>query len=67
MNLDIGLPVQELKRDIRACLTADDYRETVVNAINRRGKSIKCPVTCSRFAEKMKESVGVILLMEEID
>src|SRR5262249_35655048 len=47
LNLDIGLPVTELKGPIRACLTGDgDTPERTRGATNRRGKTIRCKVTC---------------------
>jgi two-component system CheB/CheR fusion protein len=68
MNLDIGLPVQELRKPIRACLTGEsDYQEVVVNATNRRGKAIQCRVACSRFVEDSKNHTGVMLLLEVLD
>jgi two-component system CheB/CheR fusion protein len=49
LNLDIGLPTDELRGGIRACLTTDGsdghFNEIVVQATNRRGKTIPCKVT----------------------
>ena len=68
MNLDIGLPVQELMRSIRSCLTGEsDEHETVLEAVNRRGKPIKCRVYCSRFSEEIKNGNGAILFVEEFN
>jgi two-component system CheB/CheR fusion protein len=36
-----------------------------VDAINRRGKAIKCRITCSPLMNAGKKRQGVILLMEE--
>src|SRR5205807_10085106 len=48
LNLDIGLPVQELRSIIRACLNGDaDHKEITLDAVNRRGKKIRCHVACS--------------------
>lgn len=66
LNLDIGLPVQQIRQPIRTCLTAEsDYTEITVNAINRRGKLIQCKVTCTPLLSRTQEIQGVILLMEE--
>jgi two-component system, chemotaxis family, CheB/CheR fusion protein len=66
MNLDIGLPVEKLRTAIRSCLTGDgDQKEMLLDATNRRGKAIKCRVTCSPLLAHNKQRQGVILLMEE--
>ena len=68
MNLDIGLAVEALRKQIRACITGDsEYQRTVVDAVNRRGQKIKCCVTCSRFVDDTKKDAGAVLLMEELD
>ena len=66
LNLDIGLPVQQLTQPIRQCLTNDGTPTITVDAINRRGKSIKCQVTCTPLPGPEKEARGAILLMEEL-
>ncbi|MGH7848444.1 MAG: hypothetical protein ACREQW_25175 [Candidatus Binatia bacterium] len=67
MDLDIGLPVQDLRKPIRACLTGEsDHKEVVVDATNRRGKAIQYRVACSRFFEDSTNHTGVILLMEAL-
>jgi two-component system, chemotaxis family, CheB/CheR fusion protein len=66
MNLDIGLPVEKLRTAIRSCLIGDgDQQEMLVDATNRRGKAIKCRVSCSPLLAHNKQRQGVILLMEE--
>ena len=68
LNLDIGLPVGELRNVIRPCLGGDsDQQHVVLDAVNRRGKKIKCRVTCSPLVSASKKREGVILLMEEAD
>jgi two-component system CheB/CheR fusion protein len=67
LNLDIGLPVGQLRDAVRPCLAGDhDHQELVLDAINRRGKKIKCRITCSPLVSASKKREGVILLMEEI-
>jgi two-component system CheB/CheR fusion protein len=65
LNLDIGLPVAELRSLIRSCLSGEvDQDETRLAAINRRGKKIQVRVACTPLiAGKQRE--GVILLMDE--
>ena len=66
-SLDVGLPVDEVKKGIRSCLAGETgYEETVLQAVNRRGKRIQCRVTCSRLHDT-NDNPGIILLMEEID
>jgi two-component system, chemotaxis family, CheB/CheR fusion protein len=69
LSLDIGLPVDQLKAPIRACLSSDtEFSEVVLDAINRRGKPIRVKVTCTRLAgPNGGDPQGVILLMEEAD
>jgi len=66
LNLDIGLPVRELRDVIRPVLAGEaEHREVQLDAVNRRGKSIKCRVTCAPLLSG-KEREGVILLMDEV-
>jgi len=66
LNLDIGLPVEQLVQPIRACLSGDcKYQEVTLSATNRRCKTIQCKVTCTQRLSLKEEIRGVILLMEE--
>jgi len=69
LNLDIGLPVDQLKGPIRACLSNDtEFTQVVLDATNRRGKPMRVKVTCTQLANpKGGDPQGVILLMEEAD
>ncbi len=69
LNLDIGLPVEQLKAPIKACLTEQGgFHELMVPATNRRGKPIRVKVTCTQLAGPTgEEPQGVILVMEETD
>jgi two-component system CheB/CheR fusion protein len=65
-GLDIGLPVDQLKRSIRSCLAGDgDVQELVLSAVNRRGKSIECKVTCTPLKGQAQVD-GAILMIEEL-
>ncbi|HJT62522.1 MAG TPA: CheR family methyltransferase [Burkholderiales bacterium] len=67
LNLDIGLPVAELRTVIRPCLAGEiDRQEVLLDAVNRRGKKIKCRVTCTPLVAGSRKREGVILMMEEI-
>src|SRR5262249_12057525 len=66
LNLDIGLPVHELRQTIRDGLAQQyDYREVTVLARNRRGKDIQCRVMCTPLFGVDHTVQGVILVMEE--
>jgi len=66
LNLDIGLPVEKLRTLVRACLIGESKDGAVVlNATNRRGKSIKCRVTCSPLVAGTRGTRGAIILMAE--
>ncbi|MBD2484580.1 CheR family methyltransferase [Planktothrix sp. FACHB-1365] len=69
LNLDIGLPVDKLRQPIRICLSGEinQASKVIVNAINRRGKSIQCQVNCSPLMGSQGQIQGVILLMEELE
>lgn len=63
-DLDIGLPVEQLREMIRTCQLGKATESVVVEAINRRGKTIPCRVICTTLMVD-SEAHGVILLMEE--
>jgi two-component system, chemotaxis family, CheB/CheR fusion protein len=69
LNLDIGLPVEQLKAPVKACLTREaEFLEVVLDGTNRRGKSVRVKVTCTQLAGASGgEPQGVILVMEETD
>ncbi|MBT9315532.1 CheR family methyltransferase [Leptothoe spongobia] len=63
-NLDIGLPVDQLREAIRACLNGENRVEVVLETINRRGQAFTCRVACTPLIGIDNERQGVILLME---
>lgn len=67
LALDIGLPVEQLKASLRACLAQEgEFFMTQLTATNRRGKTIQCRVICTPLHGVDKEQAqGVILLMED--
>ncbi len=67
MNLDIGLPVEQLLQPVRSVLTGETERaEVTLECRNRRGKPIRCPIRCTPLAGATGEMLGAILLMEEV-
>ena len=63
-DLDIGLPVRDLRQPLREALTGNGERNVVLDSVNRRGKPFRCHVRCTPLMGK--EIEGVIVLMEEV-
>jgi two-component system CheB/CheR fusion protein len=68
LNLDIGLPVEQLKGPVKACLSREtEFLELTMEGTNRRGKRITVKVTCTQVTPSGGgEPTGVILVMEEV-
>jgi two-component system CheB/CheR fusion protein len=68
LNLDIGLPVEQLKGPVKACLSREtEFLELTMEGTNRRGKRITVKVTCTQVTSSaVGEPTGVILVMEEV-
>jgi len=67
LSLDIGLPVEKLRDPILQCLDSGPQgQELVLDGINRRGRPIRCKVTCTRLGQGAG-TAGAILLMDEVD
>jgi two-component system CheB/CheR fusion protein len=65
LNLDIGLPVTQLKPCLRSCLSGDvRFQEVDLEATNRRGKPIVCRVTCTPMIDGDAVD-GIILVMDD--
>ncbi len=66
-GLDIGLPVSELRAPILTSMDPQVQASTfTIDAMNRRGRSIKCRVNISPFGQGGTLNSGVVLLMEDI-
>jgi two-component system CheB/CheR fusion protein len=67
MGLDIGLPLDEVRTLVRTSLAdGGENRETVVDATNRRGRTIRCRIVASVGALTGDGTPNVVLLMEEL-
>ena len=65
LDLGIGLPLDKVSAQIRACLNGKkDGAEQVLKAVNRRGKPMTCKVMCKSFTGADAKR-GVTLVMEE--
>ena len=67
LNLDIGLPVDELRQPLKAVLSGDSPEETMVlAATNRRGRELSCQVTLTPLVNRDGSVRGAIVLMQEL-
>jgi len=68
LDLDIGLPVDELRDSIRSVLSNDtDMLEQRVEAVTRRGKSVECRVRTLPLRASDGNVYGAIILMAPSD
>jgi two-component system, chemotaxis family, CheB/CheR fusion protein len=66
-NLDIGLPVNQLRDPIRTALNdGDGAQDLILDAVNRRGRNIKCRVSVGPFKAANGERQGAVIMMEEM-
>jgi two-component system, chemotaxis family, CheB/CheR fusion protein len=66
LNLDIGLPVDEVRPTLRRAMSGDNgSQSTLVQATNRRGKTVTCRITCSPLIGNDKAVRGVIVVVVE--
>lgn len=68
LNLDIGLPLDQLKPGLRRLLSepADEHEQVVLDAVNRRGRAVQVQVTLTALAPVAgSQPVGVIVVMDE--
>jgi two-component system, chemotaxis family, CheB/CheR fusion protein len=66
LNLDIGLPVERLRPMLKTSIGGDGTSQALtLEAVNRRGKSIWCDVTCTPLRGADGDVRGAIVLMEE--
>jgi two-component system CheB/CheR fusion protein len=68
MNLDIGLPVEQLRQPLRAQLTDGDAgpQMSMIEAVNRRGRQVQLRVTISRIVDH-EPSASAMLVMEVVE
>jgi len=67
LSLDIGLPLDKVRQQIKDTLSGTSAREEVVlDATNRRGKPFHCRVTLLPLGGSNGDISGVIMMMEEL-
>ncbi len=68
LNLDIGLPTDQLRPLIRRVLAGDpDIQEIRLGAVNRRGRSVEVRVVGTPLSRHGDETTGAILVMDVIN
>jgi two-component system, chemotaxis family, CheB/CheR fusion protein len=68
LNLDIGLPTDQLRPMIRRMLSGDsDTQETRLTAVNRRGRTVEVRVVGTPLAHDGEGATGAILVMDIAD
>jgi two-component system CheB/CheR fusion protein len=68
LQLDMGLPVDQLKPAARAVLEGREvFQEITVDAVNRRGRPVRCTVAVSPLLTPAREIRGAVLLVDEVD
>ncbi|HEU4700423.1 MAG TPA: CheR family methyltransferase [Gemmatimonadales bacterium] len=64
LNLDVGLPMDQLRGPLRACLAGEPAAPVRMDAVNRRGRGVQCVVSCSPLLDSREEVHGAIVLVE---
>src|SRR5262245_17661054 len=68
LNLDIGLPLDDLRQPIRAALTdGTETRTARVPAVNRRGRKVVVLVSVTPMTGRGNASNGAILMMQAVE
>jgi two-component system CheB/CheR fusion protein len=65
LDLDIGLPVEQLRQIVRSGLNGTCDGSVIVPARNRRGRDFQCRVGCMPAAMHGQPIWGVVLTMDE--
>ncbi len=67
LELDVGLPMNRVRDLVRASQAGSSgMLKAVVEATNRRGKAVRCRITCAPRLGPNRQRLGLILLMEEL-
>lgn len=66
LDLDLQLPVEQLTRTIRNCLAGEEpQHNTVLKAINRRGREFDCLIFCKSLKDAYAKTKGVVIEMRD--
>ena len=69
LNLDIGIPADQLRDPVRAVLAGESQDDVVVRGHNRRGQAVECAISFDPLIGPREVVQGVILVMvvERVD
>ncbi|MGW4487382.1 CheR family methyltransferase [Amycolatopsis sp. NPDC004368] len=68
LNLDIGLPLNDLRPAVREALVDPGFHtELTLDAINRRGRKAVVRLLCGALRGSDGQSQGALMVMEELD
>ena len=69
MNLDIGLPLEQLRQPIKTQFAdaAVEPSVIVLDAVNRRGKSLQVHVTLTHIVDHGASAPAAMLVMDVVD
>jgi two-component system CheB/CheR fusion protein len=69
LSLDIGLPLEKLRPQVRAAISGEtDREEVILQAVDRRGQPFQCRVTLLPLSLALQNGRGgLILMMEPVD
>ena len=69
MNLDIGLPVEQLRQPIRSSLASDNGSPAVLtlDAVNRRGRALQVQVTLTHIRDHGEAAPAAMLVMDVVE
>ena len=63
LNLDVGIPTEQLRDPIRNVLAGEPQDELVLRGHNRRGQAVECTIAFDPLAGPHDVAEGVILVM----
>ena len=68
LDLDIGLPVQMLSEPLRAAVSKGAIpKEITLDAVDRRGRSVRCRVTVRPVVGVSGTPEGAVIVIEPLD
>ena len=62
-DLDVGLPILQIRDQVRGCLMGSDEPDIVAEAVDRRGRSFRCRVSCSSLGSTLEQEPGGVVLV----
>ncbi len=67
LNLEFGLPLEQVRALVRRTASGESRSEEVtLQAVNRRGREIRCRVAMAPLLGHSRDVTGVIIMMDEV-